>query len=431
MTTLFSVAGIELKLHRYPCNQQSNLQAWDAADEHLIKYLTEIEQTVITTAIINDNFGALTASLLSIDNQWPLLLETDAKTSQLGTLKNLTQNKLNNENIQWVNSREALPSSIELVLMKLPKNLTYLAHQLSRLSQALPQGTEILIGAKAKSINKSLLEVFAKNLGPASASLTWKKTRVITCISDGKVRSLPQGVNWSIPELNLKISNLSNVFAANKLDIGARIMLDNMPKGDFTSIIDLGCGNGILGLHAKQIFSKAYIHFIDDSEMAVESAKQNWALNNLDTQDLVGEQATFGWDDCLTHLNEGVRPDLILCNPPFHQGEAITDHIAWQMFIQSWRALKNGGILHVVGNRHLAYHVKLQRIFKNCTTLESNGKFVILQSQKINKKADPFDDEGSEANLQSSNSQSNVPHSQSGLYGGKHYKGIKILESHI
>jgi 16S rRNA (guanine1207-N2)-methyltransferase len=298
--------------------------------------------------------------------------------------------------------------------MKLPKNLTYFAHQLNRLSQVLPVNTQVLISAKAKSINKSVLELISKHLGPASASLTWKKTRVITCVSDGKVRSLPNEVQWSVPKLNLEIRNLSNVFAANKLDIGAEIMLENMPKGNFKSIIDLGCGNGILGLHAKQLFPEAYIHFVDDSEMAIESAKQNWQLNKLDTDGLVGQQATFGWDDCLTHLDDGVRPDLILCNPPFHQGEAITDHIAWQMFLQSWRSLKNGGILHVVGNRHLAYHVKLQRIFKNCTTVASNGKFVILQAQKISKKAEPFETHTTETEMVASE-----PHPQSSLYGAK------------
>jgi len=417
MTTQFSVEDIELELTRYPKNQESNLQAWDAADEHLIKHLKETEQQSVATAIINDNFGALTTCLRSMDSQWPLAVETDAKTSQLGTVQNLDNNKLCSDNIQWLNSRENIPAAIELVLMKLPKNLSYFAHQLNRLSQALPKGTQVLIGAKAKSINKSLLELFAKNLGPASASLTWKKTRVITCITDGKVRALPTESQWSIPELNLEITNLSNVFASGKLDIGARIMLDNMPKGNFKSIIDLGCGNGVLGLNAKQLFPEAYIHFVDDSEMAVESARQNWALNKLDTQGLVGEQATFGWDDCLTHLNEGVRPDLILCNPPFHQGEAITDHIAWQMFLQSWRALKNGGILHVVGNRHLAYHVKLQRIFKNCTTVASNGKFVILQAQKISKKAESHENESLESSDVPDSSQPSEAHPQSSLYG--------------
>lgn len=423
MTTTFSVTDIELELARYPKDQESNLQAWDAADEHLIKHLKETEQEPVITAIINDNFGALTTSLRAIDAAWPLMVETDAKTSQLGILQNLAANKLSREGIAWLNSREALPSKIELVLMKLPKNLTYFSHQLSRLSQVLPKDTQVLISAKAKSISQSVLELIGKHLGPASASLTWKKTRVITCISDGKVRNLPNETQWSVPSLNLEIRNLSNVFAANKLDIGAEIMLENMPKGNFKSIIDLGCGNGILGLHAKQLFPEAYIHFVDDSEMAIESAKQNWKLNNLNTDGLVGEQASFGWDDCLTHLNEGVRPDLILCNPPFHQGEAITDHIAWQMFLQSWRSLKNGGILHVVGNRHLAYHVKLQRIFKNCTTVASNGKFVILQAQKISKKAEPFDNATSESetktNDMTADSQPIELHPQSGLYGTK------------
>ncbi|MCL1146130.1 methyltransferase [Shewanella sp. 10N.261.52.F9] len=410
MTTQLSVSGIELELFRYPSRQESNLQAWDAADEHLIKHLIDTEQSVVNTAIINDNFGAITAGLLSIDPSWPLTLETDAKTSLLGTNQNLERNQLATDTISWVNSRDELPHELELVLMKLPKNLNYFAHQLSRLSQVLPAGTQVLIGAKAKSINKSLLETISQNLGPASASLTWKKTRVITCISDGKARSLPKSTTWSVAEFKLQISNMSNVFAANKLDIGARIMLDNMPKGDFKSIVDLGCGNGILGLHAKQVFPEAYIHFIDDSEMAVASARENWLANKLDNPALVGEQATFGWDDCLTNMSEGFRPDLVLCNPPFHQGEAITDHIAWQMFLDAFRRLKNGGILHVVGNRHLAYHVKLQRIFKNCTTVASNGKFVILQAQKISKKAQDPDDCAIDIN-------DDKPHPQSALYG--------------
>lgn len=121
MTTQFSVADIELTLHRYPNNQESNLQAWDAADEHLIKHVTEIAQPAVNTAIINDNFGALTASLTSMEQQWPMLVETDAKTSQLGILQNLAQNQLSSENIQWFNSRDIMPTSIELVLMKLPK----------------------------------------------------------------------------------------------------------------------------------------------------------------------------------------------------------------------------------------------------------------------------------------------------------------------
>ncbi|MCE9677958.1 methyltransferase [Shewanella sp. AS1] len=385
MTTQFSVDELQLELFRYPPKQEANLQAWDAADEYLVKQLIEREEAPLPCAIINDSFGSLTASLTKLDAQRKLFVETDAKTSQLGTSQNLERNGLSSDHIQWFHSRELLPVATQQVLMKLPKNLNYFADQLIRLSQVLPEGTPVYIGAKAKSINKALLSLIAQNLGPASASLAWKKSRMITCISDGIKRPIAQASSWKVPEYALTLSNLSNVFAATKLDIGARFMLDNLPQGEFDTIVDLGCGNGVLGLRAKQCYPKAHIHFVDDSEMAIASAKANWQLNQLDEAHLDAPQASFHWDDCLTHLGENVQPDLILCNPPFHQGEAITDHIAWQMFLDSFRQLKLGGILHVVGNRHLAYHVKLKRIFKNCTTIAANGKFVILQAQKLPK----------------------------------------------
>lgn len=373
----FSCAGIELELYRYPKQQESNLQAWDAADEHIIKYIVDNEVTPKQTAIINDSFGALQCALTSIEPTWPLFVESDAKTGLLGAKQNLADNQLADTNITRFNSREMLPTDTQLVLIKLPKNLTYFANQLQRLSQVLPAETLVIIGAKAKSINKSLLATIEQNLGPASASLTWKKTRVISCTTDGKSRECEKEVTWPVNELNLTISNLSNVFAANKLDIGARIMLDNMPEDEFKTVIDLGCGNGILGLRAAQLYQDANIHFVDDSEMAVASSQHNWQLNNLPT-----ELGHFHWDDCLTHLDEDISADLVLCNPPFHQGEAITDHIAWQMFLDARRRLAPGGLLQVVGNRHLSYHIKLQRLFKNCKTVASNGKFVILQARK-------------------------------------------------
>ncbi|MCF1429185.1 MAG: methyltransferase [Shewanella sp.] len=380
MTTQFSATSVELDLHRYPQTQISNLQAWDAADEHLLKWLDEHTDTLSLTyplCLINDSFGALTCAIRA---QWPtvpLWLETDAKTSLLGCRENLLRNELTTNAIQWCNSREALPGTPLLVLMKLPKNLSYFTHQLSRLSAILPQGTQLLIGAKAKSINQSLLSLIAKHLGPATASLAWKKTRVITVIADGKSRPEPAPQRWDVPQFKLTLTNLSNVFAANKLDIGARIMLDNLPDGDFQQVIDLGCGNGILGLRAAQLYPKASIHFVDDSEMAVASARENWQTNGFEP-----ERGHFHWDDCLTHLDAGLLADLVLCNPPFHQGEAITDHIAWQMFNDARKRLKPGGLLHIVGNRHLGYHIKLKRLFGNCKTVASNGKFVILQSAK-------------------------------------------------
>jgi 16S rRNA (guanine1207-N2)-methyltransferase len=50
------------------------------------------------------------------------------------------------------------------------------------------------------------------------------------------------------------------------------------------------------------------------------------------------------------------------------------------MFTGSRAALRPGGELWVVGNRHLGYHVKLKRVFGNCDVVASNPKFVVLRA---------------------------------------------------
>ena len=44
--------------------------------------------------------------------------------------------------------------------------------------------------------------------------------------------------------------------------------------------------------------------------------------------------------------------------------------------------IKKGGELWVVANRHLAYHIKLKKIFNNYEQIASNKKFVILKVVK-------------------------------------------------
>jgi 23S rRNA (guanine1835-N2)-methyltransferase len=83
-----------------------------------------------------------------------------------------------------------------------------------------------------------------------------------------------------------------------------------------------------------------------------------------------------------------IEPDRfspILCNPPFHQQHAITDHIAWQMFNDARRSLKRRRAV-IVGNRHLDYFRKLKRAFGNCTTIATNNKFVVLKATKVRKQ---------------------------------------------
>jgi 23S rRNA (guanine1835-N2)-methyltransferase len=114
--------------------------------------------------------------------------------------------------------------------------------------------------------------------------------------------------------------------------------------------------------------------FVDESYQAVACAREN-----AEAAGLVGHE--FLAADGLREL-EHESLDLVLCNPPFHQAQAVDDIVAWRMFEQARRTLAPGGDLIVVGNRHLGYHIKLQRLFGQADVLGSDRKFVVLQGRK-------------------------------------------------
>ncbi|MDH5766110.1 MAG: class I SAM-dependent methyltransferase, partial [Gammaproteobacteria bacterium] len=120
---------------------------------------------------------------------------------------------------------------------------------------------------------------------------------------------------------------------------------------------------------------KSSIYFFDESYMAIASAKENFLAITGNT-----DNAYFNVSDCLTEASE--HADLILCNPPFHQNNTISSHIAIQMFNQAHQQLNKDGELWVIGNRHLKYHHDLKRIYANCRNIASNNKFSIYASLK-------------------------------------------------
>ncbi|MFQ2486887.1 methyltransferase [Aeromonas caviae] len=376
MQTLLDTAHCRLTLYRYPRQNQDPLQAWDAADEYLINELAESQQAPDGPVIImNDGFGALAAFLHA---HAPVCV-TDSHVSERATLANLAENGLDPDAIRLQDALAPLPDAPALVVIKVSKYQALLEQQLLALRQVVTPATRILAAGKAKDIHTSTLKLFEKYLGETRTSLAWKKARLIHCTPAAERPPLPNPFPtvWPLEGSGMLIHNHANVFSRTSLDIGARFMLDNLPIHSARKVIDLGCGNGVLGLSLLAKDSEVEVTFIDESYMAVASARLNVEHNLPDAL----PRAHFLVNNCLDGVPAG-SADRILCNPPFHQLQAITDHIAWQMFTDAHRVLPQGGELWIVGNRHLDYHNKLKRLFGNAQVVASNSKFVILKTIK-------------------------------------------------
>ncbi len=378
MATLVVPQG-RFELCRFPVRSQETLRAWDAADEYLLNYVHDEVQLSADSRILilNDSFGALTCAL----SEYPTVSISDSFIARQGIALNLSQNKRPADTVEFRDSLQSYGidgQTIDLVLLKVTKSLGQLEDQLHRIRPYLSEQSQIIAAGMVKGIHTSTLQLFEKIIGETKTSQARKKARLIFAQFE---RTLSPPVNrypkcYTLENTGYQILNHANVFSREKLDIGTRFLIENLPSDNrFQQIADLGCGNGIVGLMAATVNPQATLHFVDESYMAVASAEDNFSRAFPD------RKALFSVTDCLQGISAD-SCDLILNNPPFHQQNVIGDFIAWQMFTESKAALKKSGELWVIGNRHLNYHIKLKKLFGNCATVASNNKFVILKSVK-------------------------------------------------
>jgi len=372
--------GQTLQLNRYPIRQHETLQAWDAADEYLINQVEDMKQQQTLTLdaerpvlIMNDSFGALACWFA---RQGQTVSVGDSYIARTASQHNLAANAL--PDIAFADCLAPVPPQTQLVLLKLPKNNRLLVWQLTQLCAALPEDCVVIAAAKARDIHTSTLKLFEKHLGPTRTSLAVKKARLIFCQPDKHLAAaLPEAQRWAVPEYKLTLTNHANVFSGESLDIGARLLLEHIPQDPaLKHIIDLGCGNGVIGLQAARLNPQAKVTCVDESYMAVASCRENADLNLTNPAQLEAKV-----DNCLESMANS-DADLVLCNPPFHQQNTITDHIAWQMFCDAKQSLKQHGRLIVIGNRHLGYDGKLKRLFAKVQKIAQNPKFVVYQAEK-------------------------------------------------
>ncbi len=377
--TILTLPQGELTLLRYPVQKNDPLQAWDAADEYLLhafwQHVSEQHLSESTSLLlVNDSFGALATALA----KYPRTMWTDSWLAIQACKNNLGLNACNENNIEFADSL-ALPDKADMVLFKVPKSLALLEDQLARIAAQLRPSTWFVAAGMARNIHRSTLALFEKYLGTTTTSLAKKKARLICVKIAGNMQAVssPYPKQYYLQEYDFHISNHANVFSREKLDVGTRFFLQYLPQSQhYQHIIDLGCGNGIVGLLAARKNPQATVSFYDESFMAIASAKANIKQNLPDFN-----KAQFFVNDAL----QGVAADsadLVLLNPPFHQQHAVHGNIARRMFSQAKNVLVTGGELWVIGNRHLGYHIQLKRLLRNCEVVAANKKFVILRALK-------------------------------------------------
>ncbi|MBT8769044.1 methyltransferase [Metapseudomonas boanensis] len=372
---IFATPFAQLELLRQPEQQDDPLQAFDAADEYLLNHLHEQGLAADTRVLVlNDSFGALAASLASCAQ---VTSSGDSHLGHIALQRNLARNGLADAAVRFVPASETVKGSFDRVLIRVPKTLALLEEQLIRLHGQLAPGATVVAAGMVKHLPHAAGDLLEKYIGPMQPSLAVKKARLLIATPvDKPAVASPYPTRYELDQPRLMLINHANVFCREGLDIGTRAFLPHLPRSlGALKVADLGCGNGVLGIAYALANPQAELTLVDESYMAVQSARENW-------------QAALGERPADIRAGDGLAEqpadslDLVLCNPPFHQQQVVGDFLAWRMFVQARNALVKGGELWVVGNRHLGYHAKLKRLFRGVEQVAATPKFVVLKASK-------------------------------------------------
>jgi 16S rRNA (guanine1207-N2)-methyltransferase len=162
------------------------------------------------------------------------------------------------------------------------------------------------------------------------------------------------------------------VFSQEHIDPASQLLAENLPDSLEGDAADFGAGWGYLSVQlAGRAPSIRSIELFEAGFSACVAAKAN--MNNL----VRSVESRVLWYDLLAEPVER-RYDVVVMNPPFHQGRAAEPSMGEGMIRAAGAALRPGGRLFMVANRQLPYEIVLESVFARHGEAARDTRFKVL-----------------------------------------------------
>ncbi|MBU2589314.1 MAG: methyltransferase [Nanoarchaeota archaeon] len=176
-------------------------------------------------------------------------------------------------------------------------------------------------------------------------------------------------VNLFLRGVDIDIYFSSGVFSSHNLDFGTKVLIENMLIKEKDDVLDLGCGNGAVGIIAAHL-TKGKVYLTDINERACEIAEKNSKkLSNIKV--LCGN---------MYETVKNKKFNIILLNPPQTAGKKV----CFEMIEKAKNYLKKNGSLQLVARHNKGgkgLSEKMKEVFGNLDTLVKQGGFRVYISK--------------------------------------------------
>ena len=278
----------ELALTRFPEDPRDPLRAWDAADEYLLRHLAARGRAALsgTVVVVGDRWGALATALAAHRPVADHRLLPRARRRP-GRTSNAPASSPDRPAARPRRTRR--PSRIDVLLVRVPKSLALLEDQLLRLAPAVHEGTRRRRHRHGEG--DPHLDAQAVRADPrADPHLAGREEGPADLLHPGPVARpdrQPLAVQLHAARRRRRRSPGRTVVnhAGRLLRRPPRHRHPVLPPAPAAAaaaperIVDLGCGNGVVGTAVALANPEAEVLFIDESYQAVASAEATFRAN--------------------------------------------------------------------------------------------------------------------------------------------------------
>ncbi len=185
-------------------------------------------------------------------------------------------------------------------------------------------------------------------------------TGIDAALADGAPRFDDALGMWTQPGL----------FSWDRIDAGSALLVEHLPPLSGRGA-DFGCGIGHLSRAVLASPGVTHLTLLDLDRRAVEQAAKN----------VEPQRTSLLWHDA-TKENTLSALDFVVMNPPFHDGGIEDRSLGARFIARAAAALRHGGTLWMVANRHLPYEAAMQPLFSRVTLKAETGAFKLYEAVK-------------------------------------------------
>jgi len=277
---------------------------------------------------------------------------------------------------------------LDLIAAPLAKEKA-VVHHIANSAAALlsPGGRLVLTGGKQEGI-KTFAKTLSARLG-GEASLEKHGTRYRLTLYRGPQPGEPlDDRNYQILRPVLELDGLPvlskpGLFGWDRIDAGSALLASHLPallaaqtlddKGTTDTsasphtLVDLGCGYGYLSLLAARC-GNFHITATDNCAAALLACESNFRAHGINGETVAADAG---------HTLSGPF-DILLCNPPFHQGFQNDSRLTDKFLAAARRLLHSRGCALFVVNSFVPLENLAAGIFSRVRVIENDRRFKVI-----------------------------------------------------